>query len=184
MDSSNFAIRINGHRSASCLKGKRVVKVDYPELLNNFPEHRDPKRSESASFLIWYLERYYRLDAQEAVDAVCDQGGDKGIDGIFINDNDQTITVFQSKISQKSNSTIGDASLRDFLGVLQQLKSKESVEHLLKSAGNAQVAALIKRVALIDRLSTHEVRGEFVVNIDLDANGKKFLDGYPRLSKH
>ena len=72
-----------------------MIDVDYPKLLGNFPEHPDPKRSESASFLIWYLEKYYRLDTQEAVDAFVDQVGAKGVDGIFINYNGQTITIFQ-----------------------------------------------------------------------------------------
>ena len=36
----------------------------------------DPKRTESASFLIWYLENYLRLDTVEAVDSICDQSGD------------------------------------------------------------------------------------------------------------
>lgn len=54
-----------------------TIDVDYPQLLHLFPEHLNPKRSESASFLIWYLENYYRLDTQEAVDSVCDNRGDK-----------------------------------------------------------------------------------------------------------
>ena len=87
-----------------------MIDVDYPNLLKLFPEYLDPKRSESASLLIWYLENYYRLDGIEAVDSVCDQKGDKGVDGIFVNEGDQTITIFQSKISQKSATTIGDRS--------------------------------------------------------------------------
>ena len=97
-----------------------MISLDYPALLGLFPQHLSPKRSESASFLIWYLENYYRLDTLEAVDSVCDQKGDKGVDGIFVNDNDSTITVFQAKISQSSNTTIGDASLREFAGTLKQ----------------------------------------------------------------
>jgi len=53
-----------------------MIDIDYPALLKLFPEHLDPKRSESAAFLIWYLENYYRLDEIEAVDSVCDQKGD------------------------------------------------------------------------------------------------------------
>jgi AIPR protein len=159
-----------------------LVDVDYPNLLNNFREHLDPKRSESASFLIWYLEKYYRLDKQEAVDAVCDQSNDKGVDGIFINDNDQTITIFQSKISQKSNSSVGDAPLRDFSGTLQQFATKERVENLVKTAGPAQVASLIKRSDLFNKLSTHDVRGEFLINLDIDQNGKGFLDAHDSIS--
>jgi hypothetical protein len=85
------------------IKGRRQKwrTLDYPDILKLFPEHLDPKRSESASFLIWYLENYYRLDTLEAVDAVCDQPGDKGVDGILVNDKDQTIRVFRSKINQQ-----------------------------------------------------------------------------------
>src|SRR3546814_13765099 len=111
-----------------------MIDVDYPKLLDLFPEHLDPKRSESASFLIWYLQNYYRLDSLEAVDAVCDQTNDKGIDGIFVNDNDQTITVFQAKISQKSNSKIGDAFIRTFAGTLCQFDSVEKLNNLISGA--------------------------------------------------
>lgn len=157
-----------------------AIRVDYPDLLDNFKEHLAPGRSESASFLIWYLEQYYRLDPVEAAEAVCDQGGDKGVDGIFINDNDLTITIFQSKISHKSNSTVGDAQLRNFLGTLIQFDSEASATHLLNTAGSAQVASLIQRVGLISKLSSHELRGEFVTNIDLDHNGRAFLDHHGR----
>lgn len=155
-----------------------AIDVNYPELLDNFPEHRGVGRSESASFLIWYLEQYYRLDSTEAVDAVCDQGGDKGVDGIFINDNDLTITIFQSKLSHRSNSTVGDATLRSFLGTLQQFDSAASVQHLIETSGGSQLVALIKRTELLDKLGSHEVRGEFVTNIDLDHNGLAFLSHY------
>ena len=67
-----------------------MLNLAYPAILNNFQKFIDPKRSESASFLIWYLENYYRLDGQDAVDAVCDQRGDKGVDGIYVNSSDET----------------------------------------------------------------------------------------------
>lgn len=74
-----------------------MLDVNYPKLLQLFQEHLDPKRrTESASFLIWYLENYYRLEPSEAIEAVCDQKGDRGVDGIFVNDSNQTITIFQS----------------------------------------------------------------------------------------
>ncbi|WP_155773779.1 hypothetical protein [Methylorubrum extorquens] len=157
-----------------------AISVDYPELLNNFKEHMAPKRSESAAFLIWYLEQYYRLEDIEAIDAVCDQSGDKGVDGIFINNDNQTITVFQSKISQKTNSTVGDAALRNFLGTLQQFQSVEMAEHLMQTAGHAQVAHLVRRSGLLEKIGSYELRGEFVTNIDLDQNGVDFLKQHGR----
>ncbi len=59
------------------------LDLKYPAILDLFPEHLDPKRTESASFLVWYLENYYRLDTVDAIDSVCDQKGDKGVDGIY-----------------------------------------------------------------------------------------------------
>lgn len=106
-----------------------MINLDYPQILELFPQYRDPKRSESASFLIWYLENYYRLDSLAAVDAVCDQPNDKGVDGIFVNDNDKTITIFQSKILQNSKAAIGDSSLRTFVGTLTQFESPEKIQN-------------------------------------------------------
>ena len=89
-----------------------TLDLTYPNILDLFPEHLDPKRTESAAFLIWYLENYLRLDAVEAVDAVCDQSGDKGVDGIYINEDANTVDVYQSRISQKKTSSTGDKTLR------------------------------------------------------------------------
>lgn len=158
-----------------------MIDLSYPELLEAFPEHLDPKRSESASFLIWYLENYYRLDSVEAVDSVCDQKGDKGVDGIFVNDNDQTITILQSRISQNSKATIGDTSLKEFAGTISQFETTEKIKHLIATAGNAEVAALSKRLDLANKIATHELRGEFVTNIDLDKNGTDFLKTAPHI---
>ncbi len=159
-----------------------AINVDYPALLDLFRQHLDPKRSESASFLIWYLENYYRLDAQEAVDSVCDNRGDKGVDGIFVNDNNQTITIFQSQISQKANSTIGDASLRPFAGTLTQFKDDAAIAGLIKSAGAAEIANLAKRSDLVNKIATHSLRGEFISNVNLDQNGKDFLKTNPNIA--
>jgi hypothetical protein len=119
-----------------------MISVDYPDLLKLFSQHLAPKRSESASFLIWFLENYYRLDTLEAIDSVCDQSGDKGVDGIYINLADNTIDVFQSRIHQKRETSVGDAALREFCGTLSQFRSIEALNNLVASAGDAEVASL------------------------------------------
>lgn len=159
-----------------------VINLDYPLILQGFPQHLDPKRSESASFLIWYLENYYRLDPVEAVDAVCDQKGDKGVDGVYVNDNDQTITVFQARISQRPDRTIGDAALKEFVGTLGQFKDKAAIQELMASAGSADVATLIKRLDLVNKVETHSIIGEFITNIDVDANGEAYLVHAPTVT--
>jgi hypothetical protein len=159
-----------------------MINLDYPDLLDEFRQHLDPKRSESASFLIWYLEQYYRLDTLDAVDSVCDQNGDRGVDGIFVNDNDQTITVFQARISQRPERTVGDARLREFAGTLTQFQSKDSLQALAYSAVGTDLAALIKTLDLLNKIDTHDVTGEYLTNIDLDVNGAAFLSGHQTIT--
>lgn len=158
-----------------------MINLDHPQLLDLFKEHIDPKRSESASFLIWYLENYYRLETAEAVDAVCDQKGDKGVDGLFVNDEDQTITIFQSRIYQSGDKTMGDGALKSFAGTLTQFKNAEAIRSLTESAGNAEVAKLLKRLKIESTVGTHEIRGEFLSNVDLDASGKSYLKLAPNI---
>lgn len=153
-----------------------MIKLDYPDLLDLFPGHLDPNRTESASFLIWYLQNYYRLDPLEAIDSVCDKKGDKGIDGIYVNDNDMTITVFQAKISQTADSSIGDSFLKEFYGTLSQFKDQESIQNLIDTGGNAEVVRLIKRLDIINKIKTHDLQGAFISNIDIDSNGKAYLN--------
>lgn len=156
-----------------------LIDLSYPNLLNLFRPHLDPRRSESASFLIWFLENYYRLDSVDAIDSVCDQNGDKGVDGIYVNDNSNTIDVLQSKISQKDSTTIGDTVLKEFQGTLSQFKSKDALENMVKSAGNVQVAQLVNRLSLSEKLSSYDLRGIFLSNVNIDANGEAFLKTCP-----
>ena len=55
------------------------------------------------------------------------------------------------------------------------------MNYLVQTAGSGQVAALVKRTGLLDKLETHDIRGEFV-NVDIDANGEGFLKGFPNIA--
>jgi hypothetical protein len=158
-----------------------AIDLPYPALLARIKPYQSERRSESAAFLIWYLVNYYRLDELEATDCVCDQSGDKGIDGIYLNEGAGTIDVFQSKISQRASARLGDKPLREFAGTLTQLQSAPAMQNLLDSAGDAQACALIARLALLDKIGEYEVRGVFVCNLDLDANGAAFLNAHPAM---
>lgn len=72
--------------------------------------------AESASFLNWFLRNVYRLDDTEARDAICDHPNDKGIDGIYVDHNNEEVHFFQSKIKQASNGKIGDVGPKKFHG--------------------------------------------------------------------
>jgi len=153
-----------------------MINLDYPHLLDLFRKHLDAKRSQSASFLIWYFENYYRLDSEKAVYSVCDQSGDKGVDGILVDDDSETITVFQAKISQTGDSSIGDKPLREFVGTLTQFRDAGSVTALIDAAGNNLLTALIDRFDVKSKVDKYTVRGEFLANIDMDDNGKNFVN--------
>ena len=159
-----------------------MIDISYPAILDLFARHRAAGRADSVSFLVWYLENYYRLDQIEAIDAVCDQPGDKGIDGIFVDDNNQTITVFEVRTYQNPAATVGDAPLRSFVGTLTQFETPEKIEALIAAAGAAQVAALVRRLDLINKITTHELRGEFVTNLNMDGNGAAFVAATPQIT--
>ena len=152
-----------------------MINISYPDVLTLLEPHLGVKRSESAAFLIWYFENYLRLDRLDATDAVCDQAGDKGIDGIYLNSDANLIEVYQNKLFQKANGTVGDKLLREFQGTLSQFSSQDAIKNLIASAGDADVARLITRLEILKHLPEFEVVGYFICNAELDANGEAFL---------
>lgn len=152
------------------------MTVKYPEILTEIDFYNIDGRTESASFLMWYLEKYYRLDSQLAIDLVCDNSGDKGVDGIYINEGMGTIDVFQTKIAQSEKKSIGDTILKEFLGTLDQFSTKEKLENLVKTAGRAQVSSLIQRLNLVEKLDAYRIRGIFIANVDLSPDGEALLN--------
>lgn len=152
------------------------MTVNYPDILTEIEFYNIEGRTESASFLMWYLEKYYRLDPQLAIDSVCDNSGDKGVDGIYINEGMSTIDIFQTKIAQSEKKSIGDTILKEFLGTLDQFSTKEKLENLIKTAGKAQVASLIQRLDLIEKLDAYRIRGVFISNVDLSSDGEAILN--------
>jgi len=164
------------------LKGGNMIDLSYPNVLNLFGYHLAPRRTESASFLIWYFENYLRLDSLEAVDSVCDDNGDKGIDGIYLNNDANTIEVYQSKLFQKHQTSVGDKLLREFCGSLSQLSNRESIENLVASSGNAEIVRLITRMDLARHVTEYELKGYFICNGEIDANGLAFLKTCPQIT--
>ncbi len=109
-------------------------------------------KTESVTFLNWFLENIYRLDSVSADDAVCDSQNDKGIDAIYVDENNEEIHFFQCKIRQNDNGTIGDVSPKTFIASVAQFDTSEKVAAIV--AGNADVGLkkLIERLALPDLL--------------------------------
>lgn len=135
-----------------------------------------PGRLESRAFLAWFLEHFYRLDENEAQDTVCDGPDDKGIDGIYINANLERVDVFQTKLYQNTEKTIGDTVLKEFVGTLSQLRNKESIDELMLTTSNIELKGLLEEHEIANLVqSGYEIRGVFLTNVLKDANTTTFL---------
>lgn len=153
-----------------------TIDVSYGKLIDRIAPYKVQKRTESAAFLTWFLINYYRMDELDAIDCICDQNNDKGVDGIYVNEDAETIDIFQSKLSQKENSSVGDTLLKEFTGTLSQFDSPAAVAKLAESAKGTRLANLIKWLDLEKKVAEYRVRGVLVVNLDLDQNGVQFLE--------
>ena len=106
------------------------LNLTYPGILEHFGKHKVSGRTDSRSFLGWFLENYFRLDQLDVEDSICDGADDKGIDGIYVDSTLEVIYVFQAKLMQKASRTLGDSALREFGGTLKQFDSPQSVKAL------------------------------------------------------
>jgi hypothetical protein len=155
-----------------------ALTLEYPAILDNFGDHLIPGRLESRAFLGWFLEHYYRLDETDAQDSICDGSDDKGIDGIYIDENLERVDVFQTKLFQRTTRTLGDTQLKEFAGTLDQVRDAEGIEKVISETGNPELRGLLiaSNAAALVR-DGYTIRGIFVTNVPLDANGQNYLAG-------
>jgi hypothetical protein len=97
----------------------------YPAILDTIKSCHIPRRTESHAFLVWFLQHYYRLDETEAQDTVCDGPDDKGIDGVYVDENLETVDLFQGRLVQNPNRTLGDTQLKEFVGTLTKFSDPQ-----------------------------------------------------------
>ena len=83
-----------------------MLDLTYPAVQTLFTAQKRRHPTESRAFLSWVLENVYRLDETDSDDTVCDGSDDKGIDGIYLYEANQSIEVFQSKLFQNNSRTI------------------------------------------------------------------------------
>jgi hypothetical protein len=116
------------------------------------------------------------LDPLNADDACVDAKQDKGIDGIYVDDVSETIYLIQVKVKQKTNSSIGDTDIKEFVGTLEQFSSKSNVELLLESAANEQLKSSIVRNKLPEKLeSGYKVEAIFCCNNSFNKDASDFV---------
>lgn len=161
-----------------------MIDLDYSNLLNLIKPFRIQGRTDSTAFLHWFLVNIYRLERMQVDSIVCDGHGDKGIDGIYINDSEGLIDIFQSKIVQKSSKTLGDNQLKEFRGSLQQLTTDDGIDALIEHIGSpdpqkhknlVQLKSLLEESRKYLVSPDYKIRGIFVSNAIKDDNADIFI---------
>jgi hypothetical protein len=156
-------------------------ELRYENLKSIINSFEDKGRAEGRSFLNWFLESIFRLDPIEADDSICDRPNDRGIDAIYVDENQSEIIVLQGKVRQKESS-IGDGPLRELAGTITQIETVEAVDALLAGGGNDDLKNLLNRLRVRDLVANdYSVVGAFVSNQPLDANGREFLEQHGRI---
>ncbi len=137
--------------------------------------------TESRAFLAWFLENYYCLEEIEVDDALCDGHADKGIDGIYLNEQLRQIDIFQVTLFSANQKTQGDAKLKQFVGAISQFNTASNAEAIIAS-GNEELKAIAKRIKLVDHIADgYEVRGIYITNGTADDSAKTYLATQPSL---
>ena len=137
---------------------------------------------ESAQFLVWVLTNIFRLEETTARDAVCDRGNDKGIDGIYVDENEESIYFFQAKIRQNPRATIGDKEPKALVGSLSQFHSQANIESVLASNANDELKKLIRRTRLAHFVAEgYKIVGIYVSNALSDDDSRLCAEVNPNL---
>jgi hypothetical protein len=158
----------------------QALDLTYPAILSHLRQHIASGRTETRSFLAWFLEHYYRLEGDEAQDSVCDGPDDKGVDGIYADENFERIDILQSKLYQNPTKTLGDTQLKEFAGTLAQFRAPDSITAIIEGTGNRELASLLKQLDVKRRIEDGwDVRGVFVTNAAKDTNADACLEFLP-----
>jgi hypothetical protein len=134
-------------------------------------------RTLSTALLAWFIENVMREDPDQVEDAICDGGGDKGIDAIVFDEGSNELFVLQSKHRTSATATQGDADLKTFMGVAAYFGSTDGIDQLSASKPNEELTNLVGRLDLRARFEEAEptVRLVFVTNAERDASAQDYL---------
>lgn len=149
--------------------------LEYAPMLVAIKPFMDKGRPASIAFLNWFLEHIYRLDQVTAEDVICDKNNDRGIDGIYVDNDQLEVHIFQSKTKQKG--TMGDKDVREFSGTLNQLRDLAAYEQFIAGKVDQEIKDKLLKINFSGLLERgYAVKGVFVTNARFDANGRDMLD--------
>jgi hypothetical protein len=162
-----------------------VHKIDlrYPQLRDILGDHVKIQPTESRALLAWFLENYYHFDDLDISECICDRPHDKGIDGVYANDQLNQIDIFSSVLVKKDQA-MGSADLREFAGSLTQFNTATRIKRMINSAQiSGELVSVINSQDVIRKIADgYTLRGIFVTNGALNADGQDFLDTQENLT--
>ena len=138
---------------------------------------------ESASFLVWFLENVYRLEETDARDAVCDHSNDKGIDGIYVDHNNEEIHFLQAKLRQSDTAKIGDVGPKNLMGSVTQFDTADKVKAMLAGNADGELKRLINRIQLAEKVAAgYRLMGVYVTNESHNTDSEEYANVTPALT--
>lgn len=145
------------------------------KLFKELKFYKDNGKEESINFLIWYLINFFRIDEGLAYDIVCDHKNDKGIDGIYVDDDSKEVILLQSKLREKFDKGDGDGELRKLVGSLEWFRI-ENLEKLDSSRASKELKDLIKDLDVFNKLSEgYNLKGYFITTGFFDNSAKDYI---------
>lgn len=150
---------------------------DHQIIQDEIQPFRTGTRTDSVALLAWFLQAVWRIEPEDVDDAICDGPGDKGVDGLLVDEDFGEITVLQSKHKVNAASTQGDLELKNLVGAAAYFRSEASVDGLLASHPNLELARLLNRLSIKEKVAAgaHATRLIFVTDGILDVAGQSYV---------
>lgn len=133
------------------------------------------QRTDSVQLLWWVLTHMYDLDEDYAKSVICDGVNDKGIDALYVDDQEETIYIFQSKFKTRNDHFLGDRNLRDFSGVKSWFQSSQTVKSLKEATINEDLKGILKELKIEEKISDYKCEFHFVSNTFSNHDTVEFL---------
>jgi len=150
------------------------IEQFYSRMRREVTGYSNPTREDTSAFLIWFLINYFRMEPQDAIDSVCDHTNDKGIDGIVVDDEEETIYLFQSKFSPTDTQSQGDNDLRNFIGARSWFQSEETVQNLVDSTAHHELKSLVQRTNIKEK-TDFSLTSVFVTNKHFNIHANEYI---------
>jgi hypothetical protein len=146
-------------------------------LAEEIEPHHVGSRTQAAALLAWFLQGVWRIDDADVDVAICDGGGDKGIDALVVEAELGEITILQSKYKKKASGAQGDKDLKNLVGAERYFASDEAIDELLRAKPNQELRDLIDRNEVRRKVAdgAHVNRLVFVTNGKLDSAGRDYV---------